>query len=216
MANLMGAPSLKNAARFLGGKPGQVEGVRQTLYHFQNYPLGGANALTFFQTTAGQAAGGLEDTNMQVAGTLPAPQAFLCTSIEIYFFPTVPVSYVPAAAAALVGVNDTYNVLRSGFLRFALMSKDMVTEAPLMRFPPKARLEVNMAYSDQTTPAADLFAKAGYASGTGAIYRLDPAVTIGTSQNFSVVLGWNTAVALTAGTQARIGVVMDGITYRQG
>jgi len=35
------------------------------------------------------------------------------------------------------------------------------------------------------------------------------------NQNFDITLTWPTAVALPSGQNARLGVVMDGILYRQ-
>ena len=72
------------------------EGVTNTLYDSIAYAAAGQTQLTFFALPVGQGTGlgggtkTLSDTNMTIAGSLPANQEFLVQSIELMFNPTTP------------------------------------------------------------------------------------------------------------------------------
>lgn len=199
-------------------KQGQYEIIRQTFYDFQTYPQAGTTQLSFFQVPVGQSGKTLADTNMTLAGQLPAPQKFVVQSIEVVFFPGVS----PGAAAATptagaeIFTNDTYLVMKSGWIRFTVGQKDYVVEAPIGRFPPKAcRLEGFAAQSDSSTAGAGQFNRFAYGVMSGRPYPVSPWVKLDTSINFVVSANWPAVVALNAGdTTARIGVVLDGLLVR--
>ncbi|MGH8744731.1 MAG: hypothetical protein ACREUY_10685, partial [Burkholderiales bacterium] len=67
----------------------QLEVIRQTLYDYQVYTAAGVAQQTFFTVPNGSGGKTLADTNMSVAGSLPAPQRFLIQAIEVYFSPGV-------------------------------------------------------------------------------------------------------------------------------
>lgn len=214
MGNFNNAPSVRQAANLASNARANAVAEPGVLYHYQNYATAGQTQLTFFQTTSGAAAGGLEDTNMSVAGMLPAPQMFVVGSIEVHYFSAEPVSKATGAAAAMLGVNDTYNVLKSGYLRFNVLSRDILTEAPLIRFPPSCYFDGAFALADVTTAGANLQTRVGFLTNKGAVRKMQPPLTLLASQNFQVTLNWNTAVALTSGSAGRIGVVLRGLLYR--
>lgn len=194
-------------------RPGEQEVVRQTLYDYQAYVAAGQTQLIFFQVPQGQSGKTKADTNMEAAGILPAPKRFLIEAIEIQLFPGG-VPSVFGAALAATQINDVYTVAQSGFLDLFIGSKSYLTEAPLGRFPPSNRLAVNAAFADATTAAAALQSRSGYASFAGAPYRIEPNISLVSTQNFNVTLNWPTAVALPSGVNARIGVVLKGLLYR--
>lgn len=194
-------------------RPGEQEVVRQTLYDYQAYVAAGQTQLIFFQVPQGQSGKTKADTNMEAAGILPAPKRFLIEAIEIQFFPGG-VPSVFGAALAATQINDVYTVAQSGFLDLFIGSKSYLTEAPLGRFPPSNRLAVNAAFADATTAAAALQSRSGYASFAGAPYRIEPNISLVSTQNFNVTLNWPTAVALPSAVNARIGVVLKGLLYR--
>lgn len=212
-------PTRAELARYQVNRPGW-EAIRQSLYDFQAYAAAGQTQLSFFQAPVGQSGKTLSDTNMTLAGQLPANQEFLVQSIEVFFSPTTPsvAAQMPAAQGAKVAallVNDAYIVGRSGNLNFTVGSKPYLQEAPLGRFPQKARFEVDAALADTSTAAADSQARIAFGAWEGRPYLLSPAeILLVSNQNFVVTLAWpEGAQAIT--NPARIGVILDGILYRR-
>jgi hypothetical protein len=211
-------PSRAGLARYNVNRPGW-EAVRQSLYDFTAYAAAGHTTLNFFATPNGQGGKTLSDTNMTLAGQLPAAQEFLVNSIEVLFFPTVPVVAAdnPAAygAGALANiVNDAYEVARTGNLVFTIGSKPYLTEAPLGRFPAKTHFQVDAALS-QAGEVADKQGRIAYAYAAGRPYLLSPAdLRLTSSQNFSISLNWPEGVTAIV-NPGRIGVILDGILYRR-
>jgi len=210
MANQV--PDLEQLQKFAVNRQGQYEVVRQTQYDFQTYANAGQTSLQFFQVPKGQGGKTIADTNLEVAGSLPQPKWFLVESVEIHFFPGVLPALSGAALAESEFTNDVYSVGKGGSLNFFIGSKTYVEEAPLIRFPPKTRLYAESAYA--TTVAASQLSY-DYAAACGRPYFVDPEVLLIPNQNFSVTLSWPAVVALPSGVDGRIGIVLDGILYRQ-
>ena len=216
-------PNLAELQAYAVNRKGQYEGLRQTLYDFQTYAAAGQTSLSFFQVPVGQGGKTIADTNIEVAGSLPQPKHFLVESIEIYLYPGVdPATENTGALGTLAETeftNDIYAVAQSGSLRFFIGSKTYLEEAPLNRFPPKVCLKTQAAYAIQTKQAvaADRQDQVSFDYGvfSGRPYYINPATLLIPTQNFIVSLNWPAAVALPSGQDARIGVVLDGILYRQ-
>lgn len=213
-------PSFQQAKdQFAVNRVGDYEVTRQTLYDFQAYATAGATSFSFFQVPQGQGGKTLADTNMEIAGSLPAPKYFLVESIEIMLFPGVsPVT--AGSASALVATNfanDMYALLKAGWLNFFIGSKTYLNEAPIGRFPPKAgKLEAAFAAGSSVyaSAAATPSVQMDYAAWTGRPYFINPQVMLAPTQNFNVTLNFPTAVATPSGQNARIGVILDGLLYR--
>ena len=230
----MAIPSLTDLNNFKVNRAG-IEGIRQSLFDFLLYPTAGQAAFNFFATPQGQgltsAVGGvagtpktIQDTNMTMAGTLPAGQSFLVTSIEVPFFAgsvntantytlASPVVFAAVAAAALEAqLADINSFYQSGSLKLFIGSKTYLEEAPLLRFPPKTQLtfDGSMANNSATTSAL------GFVSGkvSGRPYMVEPQILLENNQNFSVSLNFPAAVATPSGFNARVGVILDGYMYR--
>ena len=239
MARQSAIPSLSEAAaRFAVNRPNQFEGVRQSLYDFQIYGFAGATQFTFFALPQGQGlsshtanAGntkGLWDTNMETAGSLPNPKAYLAESIEIivepgsvatastftaqvvFSFVAVPTNQVPISGGAL---NDKNLLRQVGELKFFIGSKAYLDEAPLGRFPPKTRYDMDVAVASNSATTGSLAAAQG--NWDGRPYYLNPPVFLAPTQNFAVTLNFPVAIALPSGFNARVGIVLDGFLYRQ-
>lgn len=212
-------PNLQQLQEFAVNRQGQYEVVRQTLYDFQTYANAGQTSLQFFQIPQGQGGKTIADTNIEVAGSLPQPKWFLTESIEIHFFPGVNPGTKVTTIAETEFTNDVYAVAKGGSLDFFIGSKTYVVEAPLIRFPPKTRLYVDAAHAieERQAVAADseLQVSTDYGVACGRPYFIDPEVLLIPNQNFKVTLAWPTVVALPSGVDGRIGVVLDGILYRQ-
>jgi len=215
-----GIPSFNDLNSYAVNRGGEYEGVRQTLYDFQTYDAAGQTNLTFFQVPVGQNGKTLADTNMETAGTLPAPKHFLVQSIELYFFPAgdnVTVNnFADTDAVVSNNSNDVQAVGEGGSLDFFIGSKSYLQEAPLMRFPPKCRMENDFSSTLQMkqATAADLVAQTlmDYAAFSGRPYFIDPWILLTPTQNFNVKLTWPSAVPISG--DGRIGVVLDGVLYR--
>lgn len=207
---------IKNLAdfrKFAVNRQDQMEVVRQTLYDFQTYPMAGSTQLTFFALPIGQSSKTKADTNMTIAGSLPAPLRFAIQAVEIYFFPGV----LPSAAGGAAGidnhVNDVWEVYTAtAWLELQIGSKPYLIEAPLLRFPPFAHLGGFAGMSDASTAGANLFARTSTMYAAGRAYIVDPPLLLEPNQNFTVQLNFPTAVGISAA--GRIGVVLNGVTAR--
>lgn len=215
-------PSFQEAKAFIVNRPGAEEVIRQSLYDFQTYATAGVTSQRFFQVPVGQSGKTEQDTNLSLAGQLPQPQYHLSESIEVHFFPGVdPVTVVTGtdvAASVTNFANDVWSVLKAGSLTLRIGSKDFLEEAPLLRFPPKTKLEVEFGAALQIAQATAADANTqivgDYATACGRPYFLDPPLLIPPTQNFDIELRFSSAVATPSGQDARIGVILDGLLYR--
>lgn len=202
------------------------EAITQSLYDSAAYAAAGALTLNFFNLPVGQGVGfgggtkTLSDTNMTLAGQMPANQEFLIQSIEVQFQPTtptvaaaMPASLDAAANAAQVIINDAYIFYRSGNLNLTIGSKSYCQEAPLMKFPPKAYFNLHAALASSTT--ADTKAlKTGFATARGRPFLLKAPLRLVSNQNFGVSLNWPEGLQAIA-NPARVFVILDGVFYRR-
>lgn len=201
------------------------EGITQTLYDSTAYAAAGQTQLSFFALPVGQGTGfgggtkTLTDTNMTLAGQMPANQEFLIQSIELLFEPTTPTvaAAMPAAfgaQAVAVLINDVYIFRRMGNLNLTIGAKAYLQEAPLMKFPPKASMRVDAALSDATTPAAAFQSRIAWASAEGRPYLLKAPLRLVSNQNFSVTLNWPEGLQVIS-NPARVFCTLDGVFYRR-
>ena len=225
---MSGIPTLEELQKFVVNKAGW-EVIRQPFFDSAAYPAAGATTLSFFATPKGQGTSVLgggpktqSDTNMTLAGQLPAMQAFLIECIEVAFQPTTPsvAAQLPAAfgAKAIAQiVNDAYVFRRSGNLNLTIGSKPYLEAAPLMIFPASADFQVSAALADSTTAAADSQSRIAYGKSVGRPYSLGSApIFLTANQNFSITLAWPEGLqALPSTNPARIVVSMFGLLYRR-
>lgn len=189
-------------------RAGAVEALWNPLYDYQTYPTAGVQELLFFQVPQGQGGKTLDDTNLEIAGSLPAPKEFLITSVQVVFYPAANPGR-EAASNVATNWNDVYGLSQRGHLRLFIGSKEYVVDAPLGKFP--SRWWVRGSYGISTTNTT-VTATIDYANFAGPIYEVVPYRLIPT-QNFSVALRFsNGAFPITA--DSRIGVVLGGFLYR--
>lgn len=206
-------PTLDQLQQYNVNRAGSIEAVRASLYDFQVYAAAGQTSLTFFQVPQGQGGKTKSDTNMEAAGSLPAPKQFLIESIECHFYPGSPVDAFTAVAAALpVQGQDVYDVMKSGWLDLFIGSKSYLTEAPIGRFPPSTGMK--LTGSATSNSATTGITKSEYATFGGQIYKLSPEILLVPTQNFNVTLNWPALVPMTSTIAGRIGIVLKGILYR--
>lgn len=206
-------PSIADLTKYAVNRGGEYEVIGSALYDFGAYAAAGQTELNFFQTPQGQGGKTLADTNMEAAGSLPAPKNFLVTSLEVNFWPGVSPATFGAQAAAQY-VNDVWTIAKSGFLEFYIGSKNYIQEGPLGVFPAANGLVMSAALADATTPGANTQSRIAYANMGGKPYVLPSPIALVSNQNFRVSLKWPTAVALPSTTEARIGVRLRGYLYR--
>jgi len=120
-------PSIAALKNYNVNRAGQVEVIWQPTYERQDYLVGGATQLTFFQNTVGAVAGGLSNTNMRAAGQFPRPQEFLITGIQVTF--DVGAAVGQAAAATAVNWQDAFDVMNSGNLELFIGSKSYLNDS---------------------------------------------------------------------------------------
>ena len=206
------APSLAQLEQYNVNEEGQPEVIYQPIYDFQVYPAIGFRELAFFAVPEGQAAKTFDDTNMNLAAALGVPVNMAITDVQVWFFP----GNDESARGAIVAENwrDAAAVLGAGNLQMEIGSKEYLVDAPLMKFPPQARLAGEAALSDTTTAAAAGVTVVDYASGAGRIYDLVPLRLI-SQQPFAVRLRFLNGLVPTPSTvAARIGVALGGFRYR--
>lgn len=191
-----------------------MEAITQPLFSAQAYPAAGtANPLQFFQS---QPIGAItaEDTNMQLAGQLPAPQKFLIQGIGVDYISGNAVSKF-GAQVANGNLNDYYAVMKRGLLTLTIGSKNYFTNTSLLQLPVRAHINGVAAVADQTTAAAasQTLIQAGFSDGD--VFKPRPML-IEASQNFSVTISYpGGAVAIpSADAAARIIVWLYGTLYR--
>ncbi len=231
----MGMPSITDFSMGRVTNPGQSEIIRQSLYDHLLYAAAGAQSLTFYQTPIGQgmttALGATattpktkSDTNMVLAGQLPSGQEYLIDSIEVTFYPgsvstastyTVDnLTFFLAAASAVptAQVDDVNTFYQSGRLELNILSKNYLTETPLMRFPPKTHLENRGAIASNSATTAEVGFANAYAAGRP--YYVEPRIDLQPAMNFDVTLVWPGLVAMPSTFNARVGVILDGYLLR--
>lgn len=206
-------PSLGAVAQYNVNREGQNEVIWQPQYDFQVYAAAGVAQQVFFQTTVGQAGSSLADTSIRQPGTLPAPQEFLITGIQVLFVPGNVVAQNDGSAIQ-ENWNDVSDVMfGNAYLELFIGSKPYLQDAPLAKFTQQFRLGgvANQAAAT-TTAATDFGPMIDYAVHSGKYYAITP-VKLPTTQNFDVKHVYPQG-AIAVAVDARVGVILDGFLYR--
>lgn len=206
------AMALSDLARYNVNRLGDVEGVWNPLYDYQTYPTAGAAQLTYFQAPLGGATGRTyEDTNIDLGGQLSTPTEFLITSIGVNFLSNFPTDLLSGAINSSEPL-DTFTVLKRGFMRVTIGSKDYIKYTNLMEFPAAGRMNGFGAASNRSVLAAGQRTAVGIAQSTGPQFAMTP-IRLPSGQAFRATIEYpNGAVAATAG--GRLGIILYGFMYR--
>jgi hypothetical protein len=230
----MPGPSLQDMVNYSVNRAGQWERIKQGLYDTNLYPTAGQTQLNFFSAPVGfgtsvqqgnaASTKSIQDTNMTLAGQIPASQNVLIETIEVNVLPgssaaaatfamVNPVAFNAAASAGTVfaAASDAAAIYNSGALLLNVGSKNYLTEAPLSKFPPQTHLDVNAAVGNTSATTGQTIVQLTRAEGRP--YHIDP-VRLETGQNFSVQLVWPVAVATPSGFNAQVRVTLDGYLFR--
>lgn len=220
-----GVYSFEQSAQLYSVTNERHEVIKTSLYDSAPYPAAGIQQLTFFQQGIGGGIGfggstkTASDTNMVTNGLLSSGISFIVQSIEIEIQTTTPTvaAQMPAffgAEAAAALVNDAYIIGRSGNLRFEILSKPYLVEAPLGRFPSDADFDVSGALADATTAAASQQSRLAFGKWTGDRYHLSPVdLRLAETMNFSITLNWPEGLQPIT-NPARLFVHLNGLEYR--
>jgi len=216
--------------------PDAIQSIRQPLYDRLVYPNAGVAQLRFFQQPQGQgnssAIGGtgavktLDDTNMEAAGQLPSPKAFLATSIEVIVDPgsistanawsPIDMAFLTNASAAAIpvnmnSINDVNRILIGSWLDFFVGSQSYLTVSRGDSFPVKSYVS-----ADTSTMVSGNLGVSGVAvaRAVGRPFYLNPPILLMPNVNFVITLNWGVVVATPTAQNARISTRLDGIMYR--
>lgn len=211
---------LANLAPLQATRPGTVEAVNQPLYDFATYAFAGTTQqYRFFALPQGQGTPPktLADTNMTLAGQLPAGTSFEVRAIEVAVFPGVLPALGQQNSAGAAGVaqfvNDVWTLFRNGYLSMRILAKDYLQVAPIGQFPYTKELSLAGFQSDTTTAGAAQLNRVAYAAFGGQQFAITP-VLLTPNLNFDVTLNFPTTTALPSGVDARLGVILRGIYNR--
>lgn len=208
------APDMLNPNTYDVNKYGEMEAITQPLYSYLPYVAAGpTQPLQFFGFVPGGTVTS-EDTNMTLAGQLPAGQNFLLMGIGVDYLPgTAPGRF--GAQSANNQINDIYAILRRGVLTLSIGTKPYLQLGPLLQLPVRSHINGVAAVADATTAGAALqtVIAAGFADGP--VFTPEPLL-IPTSQNFSATLAWPAGqIAIpSADAAARVGLQFYGTLFR--
>ena len=180
----------------------QSQVINWIWYDTLTYTSTTTTLLTFFNAVrATQDLG-----NMELAGTLANPKAFLIRAIRVYF------KTQPAIVTAVPSIaNDVARLINNGFAQLTIGNKNYGTW-PLVALPGGAGVYTEIAGAG--AEATDEFLSYG-ASGPPdprAVYALTQPLMIDPQINFQFTLNWAAAQTLTANTD--IMVMLDGELMR--
>jgi hypothetical protein len=129
------------------------------------------------------------------------------------YTPAVPSVFNAAASAALqAALNDVNSFYQSGRLDLNILSKNYLRETPLVAFPPKTWIGMDVAVSSNSATVGSTALQIARASGRP--YYIEPTIALQPAVNFEVVLSWPAAVPTPSGFNARVGVILDGYFMR--
>lgn len=212
----IGGPSVRQAmTQGAVNVPNVSQRIWNPLYDYQTYNgAAGHTLLQFFAVPAGSGGKTKNDTNMTLAGQLPAGQSFLITGVQVEFYPGLEINQTNAGAAVNDYANDVMtvynNLIGAAASRLVLTigAKDYIEQAPLNKFPPVNRLVVDDA---NATTAAATGLVSSYACASGREFAIDP-LNLVANQDFSVTL--HNLPILPSAANGRIGVTLNGYLYR--
>ena len=124
----------------------------------------------------------------------------------------------PAALAnslpPLQAANDATTYYNAGWFVLFIGSKEFLVEAPLGKFPPKVRIDVQSSLAADGPLAVPTQLSVIRAQPGGRPYFVQPQITIPSGQNFSVTVNFPGLVPLPSGFNARVGCELYGFLYR--
>lgn len=204
----------QDVARYLS--PGVTyDPLRQPLYDrvVSADPIAAGTVMQFFQTPIGQAGKTLLDTNLRLAGQIPAGHVFECWSPRAVIAPAdiTQVGILAAQNAA----SDVHRVIHGGFVDFGVVSSRKL-QCPLFFLPAGAGVSGFAAMASIGGAGANtgnvLAATNGEPNNTAPMTLAPFPIVIPPTQTFTFEVTFPVAVDLVAAIN--IWIVLDGILHR--
>lgn len=201
--------------------PGVKEAIREPLYDTLPYDSGVTTQLRFFQTPI-SGTKTKSDTNMTLAGQLPAGWKFSAEVAELHVLPgSNAASYIrqdpvksATALAAPNFANDVWALVQAGWAEITIGSKPYGT-IPLILLPPMTGLAISAANAVENTNTTVVNQiTTDYARLTGRPFKFEPLLPIPGNTNFDITLNWPAAVTLPSGFDANLRFVLQGMRFR--
>lgn len=190
---------------------GQKERICYSLYDTVMYVSAASVQLFLFNIVRAT----LDLSNMEQAGSLPAPKAFFMRAVRFYVKQEPQSSARAAAGAVQVGAISNIKLLtNTGVLQLTIGSK-LYMQTPLWKIPSGGGAFGGLASDGDVADPGEVqdWAVCGYPHVRNALTLAVP-IFLGPGVNFRVELTWPAAVAL-AGGNTPISVVFDGDLVRQ-
>jgi hypothetical protein len=204
----------QDVARYLS--PGVTyDPLRQPLYDrvVTADPIAAGTVLQFFQTPIGQAGKTLLDTNMRLAGQIPAGHVFECWSPRVV---VAPITITDIGLLAVINnASDVYRIIHGGFIDFAIVSSRKL-QVPIFFLPAGAGVSGFAALTSIGGAGSNtgnvLAATNGEPNNTAPMTLAPFPVVIPPTQTFTFEMTFPVAIDLFG--VVSIWVVLDGILHR--
>ena len=184
--------------------------IREPLYSIKVYAAAGYTTRNYFDENFNTATAGLADTNMTVAGQLPAGEAFLVTNVRCLPFPAR-ADYDTAAAGTPVSFGEVLETLiRACWMEWWILQKPFLRIAPLAGLP--AAMGPDTVVAGAATVLRNISWPSNGSPNTNSLYLLQPPRLLQPLENFYVTARWDAARAWT--TAGRFGFWLDGLHAR--
>lgn len=199
---------------------GGEEAIRYSLFHHKNFAAGALlGPYQYFNVPQGAqdpdtgAAATQEDTNMQAASLLTAPNRMLVTKINVPVLCSTATS-IPVGSLITTEsfADDVTRIVSRGLFTFSLLNKEYLRLSPLGLLP--AGLGVWGSVSAATTNSSLNITNAIVGNGAPSShegYRV--FLPLETQTVFSATVGFPKST-LTTAIAVRIGVILNGVLYR--
>jgi hypothetical protein len=174
----------------------------------QQYPAAGSLALAFFGATQVT----LDLSNMEVAGQLAAPKAFLIRGVGMYIKQrTESVNAVAAGNVQTGAFNNVTQIVNTGVLTLTIGSK-IYNQIPLWMIPTPGGAFGILQVSNILVGGATASAGTNGWPHAKSFYTLTKPLLIAPQINFRVNLFWPALAAITRATN--ISIILDGDLFR--
>ena len=156
-----------------------------------------------------------EDTNLNAAGTLSNNQIMLVRGVQVLFLPATTPGHAEAdatysAATQKFLANDVAAFYNNGLMHIALKGVDIITDGPLMMFPPQTHIEGSAAMTGTDT---DNNRNIELVNCKGHAYPIEPFTWRGGEVLTAKMLWPNGKVALPSGLAGRVKLRLYGDIY---
>lgn len=199
---------------------GGEEAIRYSLYHHKDFAAGAlVGPYSYFNIPVGAqdpdtgAAASQEDTNMDAAGLLTAPNRMMVTKVCVPVLNSTATTLAVTSTIITEGFkDDVVRVISRGLFTFRLLNKEYLRLSPLATLGAGlgAWGSVSAATTNSTTNITNALVNNGSPSQSEGYKVLLP---LETQTTFQAQVGFPKSTLTTVGA-LRIGVMLHGVLYR--